>query len=209
MATFTVTHKQLLDNYAVLRLLTPTEIVVGQSVVVSGVGAPFDATFVVVDLPLYLYTGINGEGDLVFDGTQPIDNQVLFAVTGANVNRTASPGTITYTQTCTWISDADCDAWLGGIVASAADTAFVTTCVAAANAFVYRRRQEAGYFDASLAVAPSADVKLGTVMFAGALYRQRGSIDQFASFVQGSGGGITGLSPIIKQLLGVDRPAFA
>lgn len=209
MATFTITRKQLLGNYAVLQLLTPTEIVVGQSIVVSGVGAPFDGTFVVIDLPLFLYTGINGEGDLVFDGTQPIDNQVLFACTGANVNRTASAGTVTYTQTCTWITDNDCDAWLGGIVASAADTAFITTCVAAANAFAYRRRQAAGYFDASLTVAPSGDVKLGTVMFAGALYRQRGSTDQIASFVQGSGGGVTGLSPIIKQLLGVDRPAFA
>lgn len=208
MATFPVTHKQLLDNYGVLKLLTPTEIAVGQTITVSGVGAPFDAAFVVVDLPLYLFTGVNSEGDLIFDGTQPIENQVLFAVTGTNVNRVASAGTVTYAPTCTWITADDVDAWLGGLVASAADTTFITTCTTAANAFAYRRRQEAGYFDASLTVAPSGDVKLGTTMFAGALYRQRGSIDQFASFAAG-GAGITGLSPIIKQLLGVDRPQVA
>ena len=41
MATYTVTHKQLIDNYAVLQLLTPTEIEVGQSITVSGIAAPF------------------------------------------------------------------------------------------------------------------------------------------------------------------------
>jgi hypothetical protein len=43
MATYTVTHKQLLDNYAVLQLLTPSEIAVGQSITVSGISAPFRA----------------------------------------------------------------------------------------------------------------------------------------------------------------------
>jgi hypothetical protein len=35
MATYQVTHKQLLDGYAVLQTLTPTEFEVGQSLTVA------------------------------------------------------------------------------------------------------------------------------------------------------------------------------
>jgi hypothetical protein len=50
-------------------------------------------------------------------------------------------------------------AWLGISVATANDTAFVGSCTDAANAFAFRRRKEAGYFD-SLTTVPGADVKL-------------------------------------------------
>jgi hypothetical protein len=56
---------------------------------------------------------------------------------------------------------------------------------------------------------PSQDVKLATVMYGGALYRQRGSITDFASFDGMSTGSTNGLSPLVKQLLGVDRPQVA
>ena len=57
---------------------------------------------------------------------------------------------------------------------------------------------------------PSGDVALGTIMYAGALYRQRGSVDQFASFSDmGAGVPVTGLSGIVKQLLGISRPQVA
>jgi len=56
---------------------------------------------------------------------------------------------------------------------------------------------------------PSQDVKLGTIMYGGALYRQRGSIDQFASFDQMGTTSVVGLAPIVKQLLGIDRPQVA
>jgi len=46
-------------------------------------------------------------------------------------------------------------------------------------------------------------------MYAAALYRQRGSIDQFASFSDMTTAPTTGLSPIIKQLAGIPRPAVA
>jgi hypothetical protein len=41
------------------------------------------------------------------------------------------------------------------------------------------------------------------------LYRQRGSIDSFASFDGMGGGPVTGLNGVIKQLLGIDRPQVA
>ena len=181
MATYTVTHSQLLDNYAVLQLLTPSEIAVGQSIVVSGISAPFAGTFIVVDLPEYLYTGTDSEGDLTFDPFTAIPNQVLYACTGSNVDRDAATGTVSYTPVCTWITYNDISDWLYVATATAADQAFLTICAAASNQFAFRRRQESGYFD-SLTTVPSQDVKLGTIMYGGALYRQRGSVDAFSSF---------------------------
>jgi hypothetical protein len=98
--------------------------------------------------------------------------------------------------------------WLGIATATADDTTFVTQCASAANNFIYRRRQECGYHD-SLTTSPGGDVTLGTIMYGGNLYRQRGSVTDFASFDGMSGGGTNGLSPMIKQLLGVNRAVVA
>jgi hypothetical protein len=98
--------------------------------------------------------------------------------------------------------------WLGIATATADDTTFVTQCASAANNFIYRRRQECGYFD-SLTTSPGGDVTLGTIMYGGALYRQRGGISDFASFDGMSQGSTNGLSPLVKQLIGVDRPQVA
>jgi hypothetical protein len=208
MATYTVTNKYLVDNYAVLQLLTPNEIAVGQSITVAGVDATFNGTASVVALPQYLFLGIDTQGDLLYDYQVPIQNQVLYAKTADDVERVAASGTITYTPVCTWITAANIEDWLGIGTATAADTTFLTQCAAAANAFCYRRRQEAGYID-SLTTSPSGDVTLGTIQYGGALYRQRGSIDVFASFTEMGTAPTTGLSPIIKQLLGISRPQVA
>ena len=208
MATYTVTHKQLIDNYAVLQLLTPSEIAVGQSITVSSVGAPFNGTFTVVALPEYLYVGTDSEGDLDYDPFTPIPNQVLFACTGSNVERGAATGSVAYAPVCTWITANDISDWLYVATATAADQSFLTICAAAANQFAYRRRQESNYFD-SLTTVPSQDVKLGTVMYGGALYRQRGSVDAFSSFNEMGSQPPVALSAMVKQLLGIERPAVA
>ncbi len=44
MATYTVTFKTLIGNYAVLQTLTNSEIAVGQSITVASVAAPFNGT---------------------------------------------------------------------------------------------------------------------------------------------------------------------
>jgi hypothetical protein len=208
MATYTVTNKYLVDNYAVLQLLTPNEIALGQSITVAGVDATFNGSASVVALPQYLFLGTDTQGDLLYDYQVPIQNQVLYAKTADDVERVAASGTITYTPVCTWITAANIEDWLGIGTATAADTTFLTQCAAAANAFCYRRRQEAGYVD-SLTTSPSGDVTLGTIQYGGALYRQRGSIDVFASFTEMGTAPTTGLSPIIKQLLGISRPQVA
>ena len=208
MAVYTVTFKQLTDNYAVLQTLTANELEVGRSIVVAGVGAPFNGTFTVYALPQYEFIGVDSEGDPLYNVDVPVPNQVLFACTGPNVDRTASTGTLTFTPTCTWITATQIEDWLGIGTATAADTTFLTQCAAAVNQMAFRRRVEAGYFD-SLTTSPSADVTLGTIMWGGALYRARGSVDVFASFNEMGTAPTIGLSPMIKQLLGIDRPQVA
>jgi hypothetical protein len=210
MATYKTQTKQLLDNYACISTLEANEIALGESVTVSGLAAPFAGTFTVLALPQYKFTGVDSTtGELLYDENQPVPNQLLYACTGTSVEFNVDySGTVTYTQTCTWITAAQILTWLGIATATADDTTFVTQCASAANQFCYRRRQEVGYFDA-LATSPSGDVTLGTIMYGGALYRQRGGISDFASFDGMSAGSTNGLSPIVKQLLGVDRPQVA
>jgi hypothetical protein len=208
MATYSVTNKYLLDNYAVLQLLTPSEIAVGESIVVASVDATFNGTYTVRALPQYLYIGTDDDGDLLYDFNVPIQNQVLYAKTASDVSRVAATGTITSTQTCTWIVSQNILDWLGITVATAGDQTFTTTCAAAANAFCYRRRQEAGYID-SLTTVPSQDVYLGTVMYGGMLYKSRGTVDVFSSFQDMGQTPVVGMNGQIKQLLGIDRPACA
>jgi len=112
MATYTVTNKYLLDNYAVVQLLTPAELELGQSITVAGVDATFNGTFTVRALPQYRFTGVDTEGDLLYDYQEPIANQVLYAKTAANVERQAATGTVSSTPTCTWVNANDIADWL-------------------------------------------------------------------------------------------------
>jgi hypothetical protein len=164
----------------------------------------------VLACPQYRYVGVDGTtGEFIYDVTVAVPNQILFACTGSDVDFVAIyTGTIAFTPTCTWVTATDIEDWIGIGTATAADTTFLTICAAAANAFCFRRRQEVGYSD-SLTTVPSQDVKLATVMYGGSLYRQRGSITDFASFDGMSTGSTSGLSPLVKQLLGVDRPQVA
>jgi hypothetical protein len=208
MASYTVTHKQLTDNYAVLQLLTEAEIEVGASVVITDVNATFNGTFIVYALPQYAFLGVDEEGDLLFDPLVTIPNQVLYAKTADDVARSAATGTLTLTQVAQWVTAANLEDWLGIGTATAADAAFLTVCASAASQFCWRRRMEAGYID-SLVTVPSQDVFLGTQMYGGALYRQRGSVDQFASFQNMGMTPVAGLNGMVRQLLGIDRPQVA
>ena len=211
MATYTVTFKTLIGNYAVLQTLTNSEIAVGQSITVASVAAPFNGTQIIYDLPEYEFIGLDSQGDLLFNTNVPIPNQVLFAVVGTgDVDRTATTGTITYTQTCTWITTAELVTYLGVTIDNPSDDfTLAGQAAGAGNLFCYRRRQEAGYFD-SLTTVPGSDAKYGTLMYASALWRARGSVqDTFATFDGMGGGNVNAMTPMIKQLLGIDRPQVA
>ena len=211
MATYSVIFHQRLDNYAVVQTLEATDIAIGESITLTGLGHSLNGTHTVYALPQYLYTGTDSEGDLLLNPDVPIPNQVMFYDADTDLERSdvIPPGTLTYTQTCTWVTSANVQLWLGLTSPSADESTFLAQCVSAGNQVAYRRRQEASYFD-SLSTSPSGDVTLGTIMLAGAYFRQRGSIDQFASF-DSMGQAITtnAFTPMVKQLLGIDRPAVA
>ena len=211
MATYSVTNKYLIDNYAVLQLLTPSEIAVGQSITVAGVDATFNGSNLVVRaLPQYEYLGVDSEGDLLYDFQVPIANQVLYAKTADDVERTAASGTVSYDPVCTWVTAAQVMTYLGITITNPSDDyTLLTQSVSAGNQFCYRRRQESSYID-SLTTSPGGDATLGTLMYCAALWRSRGSIEATYATFDGMGSAPQqSLTPIVKQLLGIPRPAVA
>jgi hypothetical protein len=210
MATYTVTNKYLIDNFAVLQLLTPSEIAVGSSITVAGVDATFNGTYTVRALPQYLFLGIDTQGDLLYDYQVPIADQVLYAKTANDVERVAASGTVANDPVCTWVTAAQVMTYLGITITNPSDDyTLLTQSVSAGNQFCYRRRQESSYID-SLSVSPGGDVTLGALMYCAALWRSRGSIEATYATFDGMGSAPQqSLTPIVKQLLGIPRPAVA
>ena len=209
MATYQIIFAQLIDNYAVVQTLTNPEIQPGESIVVASVSATFNGTKTVYAMPQYEFLGVDSDGDLLYNTSVPIPNQVLYYVAGTDTDRFAviPQGTLTHTQSCTWVTGPQIATYLG-ITTAGDETAFLVQVASAANNFCYRRRQESGWTD-SLTTSPGGDVTLGTLMYGSALYRQRGSVDQFASFTDMGTAPTVGLSGIVKQLLGISRPQVA
>lgn len=209
MATFNVINHQRVDDYAVVQTLESTDIAVGQSITLSGLGHGLNGTYTVVAIPTGLFRGVDDYGDLIFEGDEILLNQILFYDVGDDLERSAAipNGTLTWTQTCTWITSADVQVFLGISSATANDTAFLAQCVNASNAWCFARRVQAGYHDA-LGTVPSDAVKMGAVLMASSLYRERGSIDSFQSF-EGMGTAPVMSMGRIHQLLGVKRSQVA
>jgi hypothetical protein len=209
MAVFTVTHAQRVDDYAVIQTLESTDITVGQTIIVAGVGNNFDATYIVQAVPTYYFIGVDSQGDFEYNYEIVIENQLLVKSDFSDYQRSAATGTVTWTQSCTWLSSvAPVTEFLGIASATANDTAFLTTCVAAANAWCFRRRVQAGYHD-SLTTVPDSSVLLGTTLYAAGLYRERGTTgDSYASFGDMTGPPLMTLGRV-NQLLGVKRSQVA
>jgi hypothetical protein len=210
MATFSITHHQRLDDVAVVQTLTETDIAVGQSITLSGLGHGLNGTHTVIAVPQYLFLGVTSEGDLDFNYDVVIPNQLAFQDVGDAVQRSAADpfGTLTWTITPTWTTSNNVTEFLGIAAATANDTAYIATCVAAANAWAFRKRVEAGYSD-SASTSPSSDVTLGTTLYAAACYRERGSIDSFQTFETMPSAGATSNMGRIHQLLGINRSQVA
>ena len=208
MAVFTVTHAQRVDDYAVIQTLEATDITIGQTIVVAGVGNDFNATYIVQAVPTFWFVGIGVQGDFLFDYEVTITNQLLVKSNFDNYQRTSATGTVTWTQSCSWTTVGNTQEFLGISSATANDTAYLTTCVAAANAWCFRRRVQAGYHD-SLTTVPDGSVLLGTTLYAAGLYRERGTTgDSYASFQDMSGPPLMTLGRV-NQLLGVKRSQCA
>ena len=206
-ATYTLQTAVIVPGYVTVTTLTPNEIVVGASITVAGWAVAYNGVKSVYAMPQYLPINVDTEGLIEYDYSYPLENAVMWAESETPMELQAITGTITFDQTCTWITGPQIATYLG-ITTAGDETAFLVQCAAAANAFCFRRRQESSYID-SLTTSPGGDVTLVTLMYGSALYRQRGSVDQFASFTDMGTAPVVGLSGIVKQLLGINRPQVA
>jgi hypothetical protein len=210
MAVFNITSRMRLDDYAVVQTLTNTDISPGQSITIAGLGQGLDGTHLVLACPQYEYIGIQSDGSLMFDESVPRPNQVLFYDQGANQEYDFDvSGTITWTQTCTWITNTQIATYLDIPLTSSNAATLLVQCAAAANAFAFRRRVEAGYLQDSLTTSPGGDVTLGTIMIGAAYFRQQGSYTSLASFDGMGTPPANGITPMVLQLLGINRPQVA
>ena len=200
------------DDYAVVQLLVNIDAAAEQEVEIAGVGNGFtDAGAIAVAFPQYQFQGVAADGSWMFDYTTPIANQVMYQNVGDDVTWYAVDpyGTLEWNPVCSWVTNANVTEYLGVSFTAADDTSYLTKCVNAANDFAYRRRLEAGYLTDELATSPGRDVTLGTIMIAAAYFRQRGAYNSLANF---DGMGVVpppGITPMIMQLLGINRPQVA
>ena len=211
MATYNLAFHTRLDDVVVLQTFVDTDIQVEDIVTVAGAGHNINGTHTVISTEPYEFMGVTAEGDLEFNYSVIRENQILFVDADVDLERSVATGTITTNaQACTWIVSDDLLSWLGVAVATANDTAFAGACTDAANALAFRRRRAAGYTD-SLTTVPGADVKLGTTMMAGNLYRQRGAAggESFMSYETMQAGGSPLAMGDILRLWGVNRPQVA
>jgi hypothetical protein len=183
MTTYNLAFHTRLNDVVVLQTFVDTNVQTQDTITVAGAGHNLNGNHLVISTEPYEYLGQSYDGDLEFDYSVVRENQIIFIDAGEDLERSVATGTVSFTPSCTWITNQNVLDWLGISPATANDTAFVTVCTDAANALAFRRRRSSGYTDA-LASAPSADVKLGTIMYAGGLYRARGSAsyDGFSAY---------------------------
>jgi hypothetical protein len=210
MASFQIAFAQRLDGVVVLQTFVESGIQVMDSVTVFGAPSGMSGTATVISTEPYEFLGVNDEGELQFDYSEIRQFQFLYLDAGDTYEREAVTGaTVEFTPSVSWIASADVVAWLGIESATANDTAFIATCVSAANFWCWNKRREGGYTDSQVTV-PNNSVKLGTVMYAATLYRERGtSGDSYGSYDGFSNQPQPVTLARIMQLLGCGRAQVA
>ena len=58
MATFSISHRMRLDDVVIIQTLTETDIAVGQSITVAGLGDGMNGTFTVIAVPQFLFLSL-------------------------------------------------------------------------------------------------------------------------------------------------------
>lgn len=164
-----------------------------------------DATGLVVGEHVHVY----GTGNAHIDGQHSLlsvnlgTDTVTYKDGGTDVPEFSPTGAILVAQV-TWVDADDVQLFVGAVTPATDEADFLDLCVDAANAWAFRRREAAGYID-NPTVVPNGDVRYGVVLYAGALFREKGSIDSFQSFEAMPTPGTTGSMGQIMRLLGIGR----
>lgn len=209
MATYDLAFNERRDGVAVVQTFVANDIQVEDSITIASAGNNLNGTHTVISTQPHYFVGVDEYGDLEFDYNVIVENQVLFYSAYADLDRSVATGTISFTPSVSWITSANVIEWLGIDAATANDTAFIAKCVSASNYWCWNKRREAGYLD-SQATAPNDSVKLGAIMYAATLYRERGtSGDSYGAYgAMGQFQQPVSLSRIM-QLLGCGRAQVA
>lgn len=143
-----------------------------------------------------------------------IEEATLTAVDTVNLTVSYSHGNFTVTSQAVWgqfhlyvnwITTEQVSTLLGWEPTDQTDVVMMDWCVGAAQDFAWRRRASAGYTVDHPNVPPSQDVTMGCALYAMSLFRERGSVDSFASFTDTPTVGVLGTMGQINRLLGINR----
>lgn len=133
-------------------------------------------------------------------------NDFTVALVHANVAKTDVVGQVEIIPE--WVTAPDVETFLGVAPATSTDQDWLDQSVAAANAWCWERRANAGYQDLPQLV-PGPRVKTGVVLLAAELYRGRGSTgDSFSSY-----DGLPVAVPVgqlgqVMRMLGLQKPGI-
>lgn len=187
MPSYNITAASLTDDVVTLTLTSVSGLTAGLHATVAGVGHPYDGT--------HTLTGVNST--LL---------TVTFAQNHVNIASASVDGELDVTPT--WCDANDVEGFLGVSPAAAEDVAWLDFAVAAGNDWAYDRRQSAGYSDL-IGSVPSQRAKVGTIMKAAEIYRQRGSFGSYQQYSEMDAIGAIGANTELLKMLGIPRPAIA
>lgn len=120
-----------------------------------------------------------------------------------------SPANASLVELTTWVDDETVALFLGFDLADAStsDADYLSLCVEAANEWAFHRRAAAGYTDSRI-VIPNPAVKQGTILYAGHLFREKGSVDSFQSYQELTVSPVGGMGQVMR-LLGLSKAVVA
>lgn len=180
----TITSASCTSDVVTLTLDDVTGLAVGEHVHVYGTG----------------YSKLDGHHNLTdIDGLN-----VQYSVNNQDDIVAYTPANGVLVGQVTWITTEDVELFVGQVEAATDEAEYLELCTDAANDWAYHRREAAGYSD-NPTVAPGAAAKQGTVLYAGSLFRQKGSLDNFQSFEAMPTPAPVGSMGEIMRLLGIGR----
>ncbi len=166
-----------------------------------------DVTGLLPGAVAYLYglsDNLDGARQLV--SVDQDNDEVTITTAQPDTTEAVEPDAAIISSSVQWCNAADVEVYLG-ITVEDSDADYLDFCVAAANDFAYRRRYAAGYDDHP-DNTPTIAVQTGTIIYAGTLFRERGSTDAFNSYDAYPAVPVAGLGQVMR-LLGINRASIA